>query len=303
MTEFRLSSGALSPIAPTAEPQSISTFRRVRRMAFYGAVRALVGGVRHVPRPVATAGLVGLARLARTIRPADRAAVRRRVRRAFGDLDPVRARRLADRSWDELASNLRDMVRTDVRIEVTPEDRARLGALRARGPVLALMGHVGAWELAADALAAHAAPFGALTANPHNAWVDRWLRAERARRGVHVFDRDRDVAAATRFLRRGGTLAVLADHRPRGRAVEASWFGVDVPTTTGPGRIARIARATILPVSVERHDGVHRLVLGEDFVPSGDPLRDAGSCNAALEAMIRRQPGGWTWLHARHDGS
>lgn len=298
----RLSAGTLALGATPADPQ-IHPLRRARRWGFYAAVRGLVGLVRAVPRPVATATLHGLARLARATRARDRAAVRRRVESAFGELGPERTRSMADGSWLRLASNLRDMARTDARIVVDPSTSERLEELRSRGPILALMAHLGAWELAAHALAEHAPPFGALTANPHNARIDAWLRAERAARGVHVFDRDREVAAATRFLRRGGTLAVLADHRPRGASVEVSWFGAEAPTTTGPGRMARIASATIVPVAVERAGAVHRLVLGESFEATGDVARDARRCNAALEALIRRRPEEWTWLHARHDES
>jgi len=300
MNELRLRADPVVAPSESSGPR-ISRFRRVRRFAFYSAVRGLVSGVRALPQGVATGLLLSLARVARMARPADRAAARRRVARAFPELDPNSARRRADQSWDRLAINLRDMVRTDARIEIEAEDLARLQAARERGPVLALMAHLGAWELAANALARHAAPFGALTANPHNPRVDRWLQSERAARGVHVFDRDADAAAATRFLRRGGTLAVLADHRPRGASVLGSWFGVEVPTTTGPGRMARIARARILPVAVERIGNGHRLVVGEGFEPTGDLHRDVARCNEALEEMIRHQPEEWTWLHARSD--
>ena len=85
--------------------------------------------------------------------------------------------------------------------------------------------------------------------------------------------------------------------------MDAPWFGADVPTTTGPARMARAARACILPVAVERAEDGYRLVVGEIIEPTGDPIVDAAACNRALEESIRRQPEGWTWLHARTDAA
>ena len=295
MVAVRAGTGAVT----AASPGTISTFRRARRRAFHLAVRGLVGVVRGLPRPAALGALTALARTARRFDVGSRSVAREQVARAFPDLGHEEQLRLADASWEAMASNLCDMVRADTAVRVAPEADARIQAARRKGPVLVLMGHLGAWELIGPVLAERMHPFGALTANPHNARVDAWLRAERCRRGIEAFDRERDLGRALRWLRRGGTLAVLADHRPRGTWVDAPWFDRRVPTTTGPGRLARAAGATILPVGIVREDDGHRLLVLEPFAPSGDALDDASRCNAALERLIRQSPEEWTWIHAR----
>lgn len=299
MTTIRHPAGAAEGALTRPRPTTISRFRRARRLAFHGAVRGLVGVVRRAPRPLAEAALLGLARLARATRSRERAVARQQAREAFPELSGTRADGVADASWGRLARDLVDMVRADVAVEIDDGAAQRLDDARSRGPVVLLMAHLGAWELVGPALAERMAPFGALTANPHNDRVDAWLRAERAARGVTVFDREREIGAAARWLRRGGTLTVLADHRPRGTRVLAPWFTGRVATTTGPARLAHGASATILPVGVVRRGRGHRLFVGEAFRPEGDPEIDAGRCNAALEQLIRQDPEGWTWIHAR----
>ena len=299
MTILRHPAGAAEGALASPRGTSISRFRRARRLVFHGVVRSLVGGVRRAPRPLAEATLVGLARLARATRTRERSVARRQVRAAFPDLAVSVADRVADASWTRLARDLVDMVRADAPPEIDARSARCLDDARARGPVLLLMAHLGAWELVGPALSARMAPFGALTANPHNDRVDAWLRAERAARGFTVFDRDRDLGSAARWLRRGGTLAVLADHRPRGAHVRAPWFHGWVPTTTGPGRLAHGAGATILPVGVARRGRRHHLLVGDGFRPEGDATTDARRCNAALEELVRQDPEGWTWIHAR----
>ena len=299
MTTIRHPAGAAEGALVRPRPSTISRFRRARRLVFHGAVRGLVGGVRRAPRPLAEATLVALARLARATRSRERAVARRQARAAFPEGSAARTEAVADASWIRLARDLVDMIRADVDVELDEQAAQRLAEARARAPVLLLMAHLGAWELVGPALAARMAPFGAVTANPHNDRVDAWLRAERAARGVTVFDRERELGAAARWLRRGGTLAVLADHRPRGARVAAPWFADRVPTTTGPGRLAHGASATILPVGVVRRGRGHRLIVGEAFHPEGDREVDASRCNAALEQLVRQDPEGWTWIHAR----
>lgn len=274
--------------------------RRLRRRVFYLCVRALVALVRGLPRAVAVTGLRALAALAHRLRPRERARARVQLARALPDRSPAELERIGRESLDRLARNLVDMVRQDVTVEVDVEAGERLERIARHRPVLVLTAHHGAWELIAPVLAERLPPLAALTADPHNEWVDRWLRRERRARGLEVFDRDRGLRAALRWARGGGTLAVLADHRTRGAQVLVPWFGVPAPTSPGPARLARAAKATILPVGIRRSGAGHRLEVGESFEPTGDLEVDLRRCNAALEELILRNPEEWTWIHDRY---
>lgn len=275
--------------------------RRWRRRVFYVLVRVLVGILRRLPITAARRILHDLGRVAWRLRGSERRIAQVQLGLALPELSAPRREELARVSLLRLGDNLLDMIRADALVEFPSGDRERLKALLDTGPVLVLMAHAGAWELLGPALVQCTDAFGALTADPHNARLGSWLRREREARGIRCFDRDREVPAAARWLARGGCLAILADHLPRGARVQAPWFGRPAPTTVGPARLARVAGATILPLGIRREGDAHRIGLGTPFVPSGEAEADAARCNAALEELILRSPEEWTWFHDRYD--
>lgn len=276
--------------------------RRWRRRGFYVLVRSLVRALRRLPAPVGRAALRGLARMAWSLRGPERRMARSNLRRALPSLPDAEVDRLARASLLRLADNLLDMVRQDVVVRFEDADRRCLQELLDTGPVLVLMAHAGAWELAGPALVQCTGErFAAVVAAPHNRRIGAWLRAEREARRIRCFDRDREVAAAARWLARGGCLAVLADHRPHGPRIEAPWFGHPAPTSTGPARLARVAGARILPLGVRREGTTHRIGLAEPFEATGELADDAARCNEALQELILRSPEEWTWFHDRYD--
>lgn len=278
--------------------------RQWRRRGFYVLVRALVGILRRLPPTAGRRILHALGWVAWRVMAPERRMARSNLARALPGLSAPGRDRLAQHSLRLLGDNLLDMLRGDAAVIFEDRDRQRLRQMLEVGPVLVLMGHAGAWELVGPELVqCTGGRFGALVATPHNRWLGRWLRASREARSIRCFDRDHEVAAAARWLARGGCLAVLADHRPHGPRVSAPWFGYDAPTTTGPARLARVARAKILPLGIRRDQNVHRIELGAAFAPSGELRQDAIRCNQALQELILRSPEEWTWFHDRYDES
>jgi KDO2-lipid IV(A) lauroyltransferase len=261
----------------------------------------LAGALRRLPKPVGRAFLRGLAGIAWAVLRKERGIARSQLARAFPDLAPARRDAVARASLRSLGDNLLDMLRADAAVSFPAADRVKLEECLQRGPVLALMAHAGAWELLGPVLVQATGRFAAVTAEPHNAQLGAWLRREREARHIRCFDRDREVAAAARWLAGGGCLAVLADHRPRGQAVEAPWFDYPAPTAAGPARLARIAGASILPVGIRRVGDGHEMSCGAAFAPSGNPQADAARCNQALEELILASPEEWTWFHNRYE--
>lgn len=275
--------------------------RRARRVAFYSLVRGLAALVRGVPVPVANGALRGLAAIAWWTRRGDRGLALRQLRLAFPDRSPAWHRWVARTALTRLAENLVSNVRGDEPVWTSPGGRRRLRSLRERGrPLLVVMAHYGPWELAGPALAGELPAFAALTANPHNARVDAWLRRERQQRGVEVFDRHRERHSAAKWLRRGGTLAVLVDYHS-GSTQPVEWFGVPTPTVVGPARLARWAGADMVGVRVRGGPGHRELVVGPVLEEArGRDLDEILRwCNSVTEAWIREDPTHWTWWHDR----
>jgi Kdo2-lipid IVA lauroyltransferase/acyltransferase len=277
--------------------------RRARRLLFYVIVRVLVAVLRGIPSSVARLPLRGLAQVAWWTRPGDRRIALRQLELAFPLRAPAWRRWVARTALSRLADNLVSNLRDDEPLWISPESADRLGSLGEQGrPVLVLMGHYGAWELVGPALASLVPPFAALTANPHNHRLDAWLRRQRLERGVQVFDRHRERLSAARWLRRGGTLALLADHRSSAVTRRIPWFGRPAPTVIGPARLARWARASIVAICVKGGPGHYELEVGPilDDAESRSEEDVLRWCNECSEAWIVADPTQWTWWHDRY---
>jgi KDO2-lipid IV(A) lauroyltransferase len=211
---------------------------------------------------------------------------------------------LAKASLLNLADALLDSLRDDRGVWIAAEDRARLLALAESGePLVLLTSHLGAWELLGGWLASNLGTVAVVTADPHNRHVDQWLRAERMRKGLRSFDRRRERWGAARWLKRGGCLALLADHRSAVSSTMAPWFGSPAPTALGPARLCRWSGATAVAVGIRRDPAGHRVFLGAHlrWRDDDDELSFTTRCNQALEELIRRAPSEWTWFHRRYD--
>ncbi len=84
--------------------------------------------------------------------------------------------------------------------------------------------------------------------------------------------------------------------------VEAPFFGIPAPTSTGTSRIAAASKSPVLTYFIKRlADNRYQLKILpplRDF-PSGAPEADAGRINAALEEGIREAPAQYLWSHDR----
>jgi KDO2-lipid IV(A) lauroyltransferase len=277
--------------------------RMARRFVFYALARTLAWLTRYGPRVLAVGFMEGLGRLAFRCRRGDREVALRQLALAFPEWDNATRLRTARASFVCFGRNLVDSVRGEASVRIAAADEERLARIQESGdPVLVLSLHLGSWELLGRWLASRFPAMGVVTANPHNHWVDSWLTRERAAFGLRTFDRRRETLAAARWLRRGAALAVMADHRSQVSSVPAPFFGRPAPTAVGPGRLARRSRARILPVGLCREGGEHWVLVGDEVIwqdAENDSVLTA-RCNTALEALIRRAPGEWTWFHDRY---
>jgi KDO2-lipid IV(A) lauroyltransferase len=86
-------------------------------------------------------------------------------------------------------------------------------------------------------------------------------------------------------------------------AVTVPFFGHPASTNSATSRLARITGARVIPYAVRRKPGTagYEIELGEPLseFPTDDLVADTARVNRVLEAMIRRAPEQYLWVHRR----
>ncbi|MDA8365323.1 MAG: lysophospholipid acyltransferase family protein [Gammaproteobacteria bacterium] len=176
-------------------------------------------------------------------------------------------------------------------------------ALAAGQHVILLAPHFVVLEIAGLRLSQER-PMVSMYKSPKNPVFDRVMRRGRSRFGGVMIERSSDLLPLVRLLREGRPFYYLPDQDPGGApSVFAPFFGVPTATLTAPSRIARLARAAVIPCYTRL------LPFGRGYevimkpplpnFPSADPVADATCLNAAIEQAVREMPEQYLWTYKR----
>jgi lauroyl/myristoyl acyltransferase len=176
-----------------------------------------------------------------------------------------------------------------------PENRQTTGWI-------ALISHIGNWELYSHL--GQKFPeyrFGAVYQTFANPFIDRYMRADRAKAGIALFDRRSELLSCVRFLREGGVVGVLVDQGAGYSGLWSPLFGRLTSSSTLPARLAIRSGLPVVPLAINTIGRARwRLTISEPVYPAtDDPEHLTAQINALLEQQIRRAPADWLWAHNR----
>jgi len=240
----------------------------------------------------------------------------RNIRLAFPGLSDDERRRLLRGQWDNLGRTFFEFPITDRltpasgRVEVV--GRERLEAIAASGkPAVLVSGHFANWEVMAAAIVDAGVTCQITYRAANNPYVDRRIKAGRARYGVRLFapkggEGARELLQA---MDRGESVALMNDQKFNSGPA-ALFFGRPAHTAAGPTRLGLRAGARLQPLSVQRLGGARfRVMVHEPILldQTGDRARDLETgvrkVNAFVEARVRERPAEWFWVHKRWPAS
>lgn len=166
--------------------------------------------------------------------------------------------------------------------------------------------HLGNWEWLAPAASVCGIKSLIVVRGFDDPFLDRMVDAARRVPGVETVHKDAAMGTLVTAVKQGICAGILADQNPRENALPAPFFGVDTWATIGPVMLARRAKCPVYPVSMTRNDdGKYVLEFHPplEMVHTDDTLADlvenTRRCQAALETLVRRNPGQWLWFHRR----
>ncbi|MCX5759160.1 MAG: lysophospholipid acyltransferase family protein [Candidatus Hydrogenedentes bacterium] len=166
--------------------------------------------------------------------------------------------------------------------------------------------HHGNWEWSATAMARRGYKACEIVREFDHPYLDAYIDATRCSTGVVTIPKDKAAKGILERLADGYIVGILADQNPRENAVPVTFFGQPCWATIGPALAAARARVPVVAVSIARDpDGGYTV----EFSPPipmvhserlrDDLLENTQRCQDALEALVRRAPEQWLWLHRR----
>lgn len=175
--------------------------------------------------------------------------------------------------------------------------------LERNEPVILLSGHFTSVELTGRLFSQHARMAVIYKPVDKKPLLDRAMRRGRERSLERAISKD-DIRGILRTLRAGIPVWYAGDQNIRkAEMVFAPFMGMPAATTTGLSRLARLARARVLPLFYHVNDAGDGYEITirpplEDY-PSGDLQADAAHMNRILDDAVRARPQQYFWAHRR----
>ncbi len=196
---------------------------------------------------------------------------------------------------------------TDRLVEWDGNDvRIREMLARGKGAIFAT-GHVGNWEVCGAVFALKGFSSGAVARPLDNPYLDRYVKSVRQSRGQRIWDKFGVLRRLVKTLKNGEGFGILVDQDAGQRGLFVPFFGIEASTIPTHADLALLTGAPIMAVGFHRIGGPMRFTVRCGPPRWPDPAADKEQerhrllalVNADLEAIIRRDPSQWLWLHRR----
>lgn len=230
----------------------------------------------------------------------------------FPDKDWQQATAFARRVFVETARTLagyshiwlRPVTETLARIEHIEGEAAWHAALADSRPILYLSLHQSSWELSVLAVGQHDPAMLVMYQPVGNSALEDLVNAGRAATGCSMIPTNGEgVKKALSAMAKGGSMALLADHKPSSSSNPyASFFGHQVLAPAFVNKVIQRYRPHVFYVSAMRLPGYRFRI---NIEPAADDLVGQSetavlnSMMAAFERIIRRQPEQYQWTYKR----
>lgn len=240
---------------------------------------------------------------------------RKNLTMAFPEKSEAEIAEIETAMWDNLGRVIAEYAHLDrlfeeaeqrVELDIAPEaDRV----IMPEAPLVGVSAHIANWEVIGAVGLMTGLDMGVIYREPNNPHIRDLLKRQRGNISNKLFSKSAEGArAAMQHLRGGGMVGALIDQRfNKGAPIE--FFGQPAMTATALAQMAIRSNAPFIVVLLERLDGANFRITVPPPIPV--PL-DLNRQEAAiemtrqateqLEALIRKNPGQWLWIHNRWKG-
>jgi KDO2-lipid IV(A) lauroyltransferase len=281
----------------------------------FAAVWGILKGLGVLPRAMARSLAAGIARILFALRPKLRKTAEVNLKIAFPEWSEEQRRatiRAMVRNLGWMAAEFARFPKYSKEnieqvVVLDGHENFLEGQRRGKG-VLYLTGHIGAWELSSFAHALYGYPLHYMARPVDNKKVNDLVNGYRCLSGNRPIFKNESARGMLKILKEAGTIGILADQNTMpDEAVFVDFFGKMASTTTGIARVALHTGAAVVPGYAVWDQSLRKYRLR--FEPpvelsrTGDTERDVfentQKFTKVLEAIIRRYPEQWVWVHGR----
>lgn len=277
------------------------------------AVRAVIAGVRILPRRAVEACGAGLGRVFYVLDRRHRRIAMENVAAAFPTRSRAEHRAIVRGAFAHFGRLLFAVLEFSAltpdamlaRVEFEGEDRVRLAHAMNKG-VLFVTGHFGFWEIQAMVHALRLPPMAVLARPLDNRALNDLLERMRTRTGNSVIYRQGTMRRVMRMLQSGHGVGVLIDQHILSRdAIYVDFFDRPAATTSAVAALALRTGAPVVPLfALPLGQGRYKMIYEHPVDPPGGDGAEAvreftQRCTDVLEMYVRRHPDLWLWMHRR----
>lgn len=243
-----------------------------------------------------------------------RKVVTEQLTRCFPERPPEEIKRIADQVYQQQGMNVIEMLRVsvlgleDLEGRITIENRGSPNIFdRDYGAVLALMAHVGNWELVGYSTKLSDREATVVVKPIKNQALNTYIKYTREKMGVHMLPHRDSFRDCLRVAKAQKGLAIVLDqNRARDDGIFVDFFGKKACTSIGLAVISQKTKLPVHPLFCMRKPN-HRdftLLVGETIEVPPDHAKETmveytQKYTNAIENIIREYPAQWLWLHKR----
>lgn len=289
-------------------------YKKTRDDLFFLLVLGFIRLLRLLPRRPALALMRFLGRLGFALAKGPRRRAIDHLTLVYGrEKSAAEIKNLARRVFIHFATAAADLIRMPVLLRedinrlVTSSGMEHLDRAFATGRgLLMITCHFGNWEILGAWLARNGYRMSVVGTTLFDPRLDQILVTTRDQAGYTNIARGKGTREIIRTLKKGEAVGMLIDQDTKADGVFVNFFGRPAHTPTGPAVLARRLDLPIVPIFCYLQDDfTYRVecLPPLDLVNSGDEARDilvnTQKCSDAYEAIIRRFPEQWVWMHKR----
>jgi KDO2-lipid IV(A) lauroyltransferase len=287
----------------------------MRQRLEYAAAWPFIKILGMLPRPLARAAGIGLARVVYLLHVRLRQVGMRNLALAFPEKTETERARILRGEFASLGRQLAEVchfpkyTRENVEQVVVYDGLENYEQAHARGKgVLFLTAHFGGWELSAFTHSLHGHWMHVVSRAMDNVYLDRLIRQYRTMYRNQTVDKDDFVRGLLAAMKAGEVVGILMDTNmtpPQGIFVD--FFGIPACTASGLARIALRTDAAVVPTFTiwDADLGKYRLRFDPavELVRTGDLEADIKAntqkFTSIIEEYVRKYPEQWLWVHRR----